>query len=318
MINTNKGLNTKAYNKAKGKVSNKANANNKASNNNNILANALIDYVACIDSVSNICIKYNITRQSFYKYKNKLSSFYNVDYHIKHKQSKKALYDMLMLLKHIDSFAKSNNTLLDYAGKAFYSNIQNLLNTKRHDKLSNNIDKLAKNDVFNDVLSNDNANNDLQDNNAILQASNDLLSSDVMLDSGNLIVDNDFFASIAGDNNLIHANNEINTLETELILNDSFACDSNASNDLLLSSETSQDKANNKALNANDVINRLLRVYCVLVYVMCMYMRICAYVMYMLVCKLSFNTCNRLNVLLCVALSVAYDAMQYKAIQARL
>lgn len=49
-----------------------------------------------------------------------------------------------MVLKHVNTFAKSNNTLLDYAGKAFYSNIQNLLNTKRHDKLSNNIDKLAK------------------------------------------------------------------------------------------------------------------------------------------------------------------------------
>lgn len=159
MINTDKGLNTKANNKAKGKVSNKANNNN----NNNILANALIDYVACIDSVSNICIKYNITRQAFYKYKNKLSSFYNIDYDTRHKQSKKALYDVLIVLKHIDTLAKSNNTLLDYAGKAFYSNIQNLLNTKRHDKLSNNIDKLANNDVFNDVLSNDNANDVILD-----------------------------------------------------------------------------------------------------------------------------------------------------------
>ncbi|EQM94763.1 hypothetical protein HRAG_02426, partial [Helicobacter bilis ATCC 43879] len=49
-------------------------------------------------------------------------------------------------------------------------------------------------------------------------------------------------------------NNEIKALETELILNDSIACNSNAGNDLLLSSETSQDKANNKVLNANDVI----------------------------------------------------------------
>ncbi|TLE07762.1 hypothetical protein [Helicobacter bilis] len=226
--NTNKGFNTNAYktqSKAKGKVSNKTSnkANNKANNNNNnnILANALIDYVACIDSVSNICIKYNITRQAFYKYKSKLAGFYNMDYDIKHKQSKKALYDMLMILKHIDNFAKSNNTLLDYAGKAFYSNIQNLLNIKRHDKLSNNINKLASNDVFNEVSSTDNANNDLQDNNATIQASND-----VMLVS-----------------------NEINTLETELILNDSIT-----SNDLLLSSEISQDKANNKALNTNSVI----------------------------------------------------------------
>lgn len=251
--NTNKGFNTNAYNagnkankagfngyntkgkvknKASNKASNKANANNN-NNNNNILANALIDYVACIDSVSNICIKYNITRQAFYKYKSKLAGFYNIDYDMKHKQSKKALYDVLMILKHIDNFAKSNNTLLDYAGKAFYNNIQNLLNTKRHDKLSNNIDKLANNDVFNDVLSNDNANNDLQDNNATIHASNDLIhaSNDVMI-----------------------VCNEINTLETELILNDSFACDSNANNDLLLSSEISQDKANNKVLNANDVI----------------------------------------------------------------
>lgn len=226
--NTNKGFNTNAYktqSKAKGKVSNKTSnkANNKANNNNNnnILANALIDYVACIDSVSNICIKYNITRQAFYKYKSKLAGFYNIDYDIKHKQSKKALYDMLMILKHIDNFAKSNNTLLDYAGKAFYSNIQNLLNIKRHDKLSNNINKLASNDVFNEVSSTDNTNNDLQDNNATIQASND-----VMLVS-----------------------NEINTLETELILNDSIT-----SNDLLLSSEISQDKANNKALNINSVI----------------------------------------------------------------
>ena len=51
---------------------------------------------------------------------------------------------MLIVLKHIDTFAKSDNILLDYAGKVFYNNIQNLLNTKRHDKLSNNIDKLAK------------------------------------------------------------------------------------------------------------------------------------------------------------------------------
>ncbi|TLE00661.1 hypothetical protein LS77_011600, partial [Helicobacter bilis] len=150
--NINKGLNTNGYNsgnkankagfngyntqsKAKDKVKNKTSnkANNKANNNNNnnILANALIDYVACIDSVSNICIKYNITRQAFYKYKSKLAGFYNIDYDIKHKQSKKALYDVLMVLKHVNNFAKSNNTLLDYAGKAFYSNIQNLLNTKR-------------------------------------------------------------------------------------------------------------------------------------------------------------------------------------------
>lgn len=272
---THKGVNTNAYNtsnkankagfkgyntqsNAKGKVSNKTSnkANNKANNNNNnnILANALIDYVACIDSVSNICIKYNITRQAFYKYKSKLAGFYNIDYDIKHKQSKKALYDVLMVLKHVNNFAKSNNTLLDYAGKAFYNNIQNLLNTKRHDKLSNNIDKLAKNDVFNEVSSNDNANNDLQDNNATIQASNEVLRNEVMLDSGNLILDNDFFASVAGDKELIQVNNEIKALETELILNDSFACDSNASNDLLLSSEISQDKANNKALNANNVI----------------------------------------------------------------
>ena len=129
-----------------------------------------------------------------------------------------------MVLKHVNNFAKSNNTLLDYAGKAFYSNMQNLLNTKRHDKLSNNIDKLAKNDVFNEISSTD-------DN-----------------------LDNDFFASVAGDKELIQVNNEIKALETELILNDSIACDSNASNDLLLSSEISQDKANNKVLNANDVI----------------------------------------------------------------
>ncbi|TLE06705.1 hypothetical protein [Helicobacter bilis] len=222
--NTNKGFNTNAYktqSKAKGKVSNKTSNKANNNNNNNILANALIDYVACIDSVSNICIKYNITRQAFYKYKSKLAGFYNIDYDIKHKQSKKALYDMLMILKHIDTFAKSNNTLLDYAGKAFYSNIQNLLNIKRHDKLSNNINKLASNDVFNEVSSTDNTNNDLQDNNATIQASND-----VMLVS-----------------------NEINTLETELILNDSIT-----SNDLLLSSEISQDKANNKALNINSVI----------------------------------------------------------------
>ena len=249
--NTNKGFNTNAYNasnkankagfngyntkgKVKGKVKNKTSskANNKANNNNNnnILANALIDYVACIDSVSNICIKYNITRQAFYKYKSKLAGFYNIDYDMKHKQSKKALYDVLMVLKHVNNFAKSNNTLLDYAGKAFYSNIQNLLNTKRHDKLSNNIDKLAKNDVFNEISSTDNDN-----------------------------LDNGFFASIAGDKELIHLNNEIKALETELILNDSIACDSiacdsNAGNDLLLSSEISQDKANNKVLNANDVI----------------------------------------------------------------
>ena len=254
--NTNKGFNTNAYNagnkankagfngyntkgKVKGKVSNNTSnkANNKANNNNNnnILANALIDYVACIDSVSNICIKYNITRQAFYKYKSKLAGFYNIDYDIKHKQSKKALYDVLMVLKHVNNFAKSNNTLLDYAGKAFYNNIQNLLNTKRHDKLSNNIDKLAKNDVFNEISSTDNDN-----------------------------LDNDFFASVAGDKELIQVNNEIKALETELILNDrletelilndSIACDSNASNDLLLSSEISQDKANNKVLNANDVI----------------------------------------------------------------
>ena len=240
--NTNKGFNTNAYNagnkankagfngyNTKGKVSNNTSnkANNKANNNNNnnILANALIDYIACIDSVSNICIKYNITRQAFYKYKSKLAGFYNIDYDIKHKQSKKALYDVLMVLKHVNNFAKSNNTLLDYAGKAFYSNIQNLLNTKRHDKLSNNIDKLAKNDVFNEISSTDNDN-----------------------------LDNGFFASIAGDKELIQVNNEIKALETELILNDSIACDSNASNDLLLSSEISQDKANNKVLNANDVI----------------------------------------------------------------
>ena len=243
---THKGVNTNAYNtsnkankagfngyntkgKVKGKVSNNTSnkANNKANNNNNnnILANALIDYVACIDSVSNICIKYNITRQAFYKYKSKLAGFYNIDYDIKHKQSKKALYDVLMVLKHVNNFAKSNNTLLDYAGKAFYNNIQNLLNTKRHDKLSNNINKLAKNDVFNEISSTDNDN-----------------------------LDNDFFASVAGDKELIHLNNEIKALETELILNDSIACDSNASNDLLLSSEISQDKANNKVLNANDVI----------------------------------------------------------------
>lgn len=253
--NTNKGFNTNAYNagnkankagfngyntkgKVKGKVSNNTSnkANNKANNNNNnnILANALIDYVACIDSVSNICIKYNITRQAFYKYKSKLAGFYNIDYDMKHKQSKKALYNVLMVLKHVNNFAKSNNTLLDYAGKAFYNNIQNLLNTKRHDKLSNNINKLAKNDVFNEISSTD-------DN-----------------------LDNDFFASIAGDKELIQVNNEIKALETELILNDrletelilndSIACDSNAGNDLLLSSEISQDKANNKVLNANDVI----------------------------------------------------------------
>ena len=245
--NTNKGFNTNAYNagnkankagfngyntqsKVKGKVSNKTSnkANNKANNNNNnnnnnILANALIDYVACIDSVSNICIKYNITRQAFYKYKSKLAGFYNIDYDIKHKQSKKALYDVLMVLKHVNNFAKSNNTLLDYAGKAFYSNIQNLLNTKRHDKLSNNIDKLAKNDVFNEISSTDNDN-----------------------------LDNGFFASIAGDKELIHLNNEIKALETELILNGSIA--GIAGNDLLLSSEISQDKANNKVLNANDAI----------------------------------------------------------------
>ncbi len=129
-----------------------------------------------------------------------------------------------MVLKHVNNFAKSNNTLLDYAGKAFYNNIQNLLNTKRHDKLSNNIDKLAKNDVFNEISSTD-------DN-----------------------LDNDFFSSIAGDKELIQVNNEIKALETELILNGSIACDSNAGNDLLLSSEISQDKANNKVLNANDVI----------------------------------------------------------------
>lgn len=239
--NTNKGFNKNAYNagnkankagfkgyNTKGKVSNNTSnkANNKANNNNNnnILANALIDYVACIDSVSNICIKYNITRQAFYKYKSKLAGFYNIDYDIKHKQSKKALYDVLMVLKHVNNFAKSNNTLLDYAGKAFYNNIQNLLNTKRHDKLSNNIDKLAKNDVFNEISSTD-------DN-----------------------LDNDFFSSIAGDKELIQVNNEIKALETELILNGSIACDSNAGNDLLLSSEISQDKANNKVLNANDVI----------------------------------------------------------------
>lgn len=249
--NTNKGFNTNAYNagnkankagfngyNTKGKVSNNTSnkANNKANNNNNnnILANALIDYVACIDSVSNICIKYNITRQAFYKYKSKLAGFYNIDYDMKHKQSKKALYNVLMVLKHVNNFAKSNNTLLDYAGKAFYNNIQNLLNTKRHDKLSNNINKLAKNDVFNEISSTD-------DN-----------------------LDNDFFASIAGDKELIQVNNEIKALETELILNDrletelilndSIACDSNAGNDLLLSSEISQDKANNKVLNANDVI----------------------------------------------------------------
>ena len=66
----------------------------------------------------------------------------------------------MKLQKHVNNFAKSNNTLLDYAGKAFYNNIQNLLNTKRHDKLSNNIDKLAKNDVFNEISSTDNDNLD--------------------------------------------------------------------------------------------------------------------------------------------------------------
>lgn len=75
-----------------------------------------------------------------------------------------------MVLKHVNTFAKSNNTLLDYAGKAFYNNIQNLLNTKRHDKLSNNIDKLAKNDVFNEISStdNDNTDNDNLDNDFFL------------------------------------------------------------------------------------------------------------------------------------------------------
>ena len=61
-------------------------------------------------------------------------------------------------------------------------------------------------------------------------------------------MDNGFFASIAGDKELIQVNNEIKALETELILNGSIACDSNASNDLLLSSEISQDKANNKGI----------------------------------------------------------------------
>ena len=184
---THKGFNTNAYNtsnkankagfkgyntqsKVKNKTSNKANNKANNNNNNNILANALIDYVACIDSVSNICIKYNITRQAFYKYKSKLAGFYNIDYDMKHKQSKKALYNVLMVLKHVNNFAKSNNTLLDYAGKAFYNNIQNLLNTKRHDKLSNNIDKLAKNDVFNEISStdNDNTDNDNLDNDFFL------------------------------------------------------------------------------------------------------------------------------------------------------
>lgn len=115
---THKGFNTNAYNTSnktnkagfkgyntqsktsniKGKVSNKTSnkANNKANNNNNnnILANALIDYVACIDSVSNICIKYNITRQAFYKYKSKLAGFYNIDYDTRHINKAKRLYMM--------------------------------------------------------------------------------------------------------------------------------------------------------------------------------------------------------------------------------
>ena len=53
----------------------------------------------------------------------------------------------------------------------------------------------------------------------LIQANNEVLSNEVMLDSSNNL-DNNFFASIAG----------------------------NAGNDLLLSSETSQDKTNNKAL----------------------------------------------------------------------
>ncbi|WP_233706192.1 hypothetical protein [Helicobacter bilis] len=135
--NTNKGFNTNAYNtsnkankagfngyntkgKVKGKVSNNTSnkANNKANNNNNnnILANALIDYVACIDSVSNICIKYNITRQAFYKYKSKLAGFYNIDYDIKHKQSKKAFLlfntaPTLNLLFHFHSLNTLPNVL---------------------------------------------------------------------------------------------------------------------------------------------------------------------------------------------------------------
>ena len=53
-----------------------------------------------------------------------------------------------------------------------------------------------------------------------------------------------FLLVLLGDKELIQVNNEIKALETELILNGSIACDSNASNDLLLSSEISQDKAN--------------------------------------------------------------------------
>ena len=87
----------------------------------------------------------------------------------------------------------------------------------------------------------------------LIQANNEVLSNEVMLDSSNNL-DNDFFSSIAGDKELIHLNNEIKALETELILNDSIASDSIAGNDLLLSSEISQDKLNNKVLNANDVI----------------------------------------------------------------
>ena len=85
----------------------------------------------------------------------------------------------------------------------------------------------------------------------LIQANNEVLSNEVMLDSSNNL-DNDFFASVAGDKELIQVNNEIKALETELILNGSIA--GIAGNDLLLSSEISQDKANNKALNANNVI----------------------------------------------------------------
>ncbi|AQQ60261.1 hypothetical protein XJ32_09365 [Helicobacter bilis] len=66
-------------------------------NNNNILANALIDCIACNDSVSNICIKYNIARQAFYKCKGKLDLMTKDSLYMRHIITY-AIFMCLMLL----------------------------------------------------------------------------------------------------------------------------------------------------------------------------------------------------------------------------
>lgn len=119
-------------------------------NTNNILARALIEYIACKDNVKSLCLKHGISRSSFYRYKQKVSKMYNIDFDTKHDEINELLKDLvkslLVVLKHIDTLAKSNNAILDYAGKELLLIVSDITNkvvsSKNHNKLGNSIKTL--------------------------------------------------------------------------------------------------------------------------------------------------------------------------------